>query len=951
MKTHLPKVRRLLWLRWLVMLSLFLGLGNLDAWAVQYKYQVLHEWDSDSVSPTYNLVRDAQGNFYGYTSTPLYGNPPTFGHIFKISPEGNYSVIHQFDKTTGGLQSGLTVGNDGSLYGTTIAVSIPKTISGTVFKIDASGTFTVVHTFAKDDISGSPNGVTLAPDGTLYGVTVGTLSGPNLEASQPGAYGTVYKISPDGTYNVIHNFDYVNGFGPNARVTISKDGSLYGTTYGSPNRYGCGISSCPYGTIYKLDTNGTFKVLHFFDGTLGKSPNAQFVLANDGNLYANSDQTKSDKYYALKIDSNDNVSAVLDYNSIGLSIHDPYVGLASLSVDSNGNLIGQGFDALNNKEYLFNIESTGTTKQLFSFDTTDVSKRVGIVAFENGGNYYSVNAFNGKNNTGAIWKIDSTGVTSAFYEFASPGNNHPGGKVIIANDGSLYGLNQSVSNKDGGSIFKIATNGTYSEPFVFDSAQKGFNPDSLIMDKDGSFYGTTQNGGEFNEGIVFKLSPNGQETILYTFKETDYFHSGLSLGSDGNLYGLIEKNSSYVKYKLTKEGIYTELNSYSDVVLVDPVMGVDGSFYGVGQNNLGSFIYKISPQDDLQTLYTFDNISDIHIAIAKDGNLYGTSGASGSNQVGSFFKLDTNGVYTVLYNFKRPFNAASPSPFNNVELGEDGSIYSGSYRLSPSGQLSVFPNFPASESYTTITLGNDGSLYGTVPYGGKNGTGLVIKYSPISNVRLPKATTDIATTAQTQSVTVNVIANDKAFNGKTIDPASVMIIAEPANGTVAVNADGSVTYTPSSGYGGKDTFTYSVKDSAGAVSNDARVVVTVPKVVDDNYTVNANGNATQSQTLAWRKGVMANDLPSGLSGKSFALTSNPVRVSGEEDDSKLTITAFNPANGYLNFQLTGKGKTIAERQEAKVGVFEFSYTMTLNGITTAPAKVTITVVKPQKTAS
>ncbi|MEQ1559377.1 MAG: choice-of-anchor tandem repeat GloVer-containing protein [Methyloglobulus sp.] len=540
-------------------------------------------------------------------------------------------------------------------------------------------------------------------------------------------------------------------------------------------------------------------------------------------------------------------------------------------------------------------------------------------------------------------KIDSAGVASAVYDFASPGNNYPGGKVIIANDGSLYGLNS-------GAIFKIAANGTYSEPFVFDSTQKGLTPDALLVDKEGSFYGTTQQGGEFGNGVVFKISPNGQETILYSFKQTEYFHSSLSFGPDGDLYGLFEKdlntNTSYVRYKLTKESVYTELNTYSGALLIEPVMGADGSFYGAGQDNINHFIYKITSQGDLQRLYTFDDTistSDIRIAIAKDDILYG---ASGTNEIGYFFKLDTSGVFTVLYSFNRPYTGAT-SPFNNVELGEDGSIYSGPYKLSPSGQLSKLPNFPPPKnSSATITLGNDGSLYGTVADGGIYGTGLVFKYNPISNIILPRAISDSATTAEANAVTVNVLANDKAFNGKTLDPGSVVIVVEPGNGTAAVNADGSVTYTPSSGFGGKDTFSYSVKDSAGGISNDGRVVVTVPKAVDDNYTVTANGSATQSQTLAWRKGVMANDLPSGLAGKSFALVGKPVRVSGEKDDGKLTITAFNPANGYLTFQLTGEGDTRAERQEAKVGVFEFSYTMTLNGVTTAPAKVTITVVEP-----
>ncbi|MEQ1559379.1 MAG: choice-of-anchor tandem repeat GloVer-containing protein [Methyloglobulus sp.] len=92
-----------------------------------------------------------------------------------------------------------------------------------MFKINASGTFTVLHTFIKDDNSGRPNRVTLASDGTLYGTTTGT-------GNLGGTYGTVYKISSEGVYSILHNFDLVNGGTPLSGIALGRDGSLYGAT-------------------------------------------------------------------------------------------------------------------------------------------------------------------------------------------------------------------------------------------------------------------------------------------------------------------------------------------------------------------------------------------------------------------------------------------------------------------------------------------------------------------------------------------------------------------------------------------------------------------------------------------------------------------------------------------------------------------------------------------------
>jgi hypothetical protein len=74
-------------------------------------------------------------------------------------------------------------------------------------------------------------------------------------------------------------------------------------------------------------------------------------------------------------------------------------------------------------------------------------------------------------------------------------------------------------------------------------------------------------------------------------------------------------------------------------------------------------------------------------------------------------------------------------------------------------------------------------------------------------------------------VTIDLTANDSEQGGN-IDPASLLIVTQPAHGGVSVNG-GSVVYTPSAGYSGSDTFTYRVSDIQGAMSNVATVTMSV----------------------------------------------------------------------------------------------------------------------------
>lgn len=121
-----------------------------------------------------------------------------------------------------------------------------------------------------------------------------------------------------------------------------------------------------------------------------------------------------------------------------------------------------------------------------------------------------------------------------------------------------------------------------------------------------------------------------------------------------------------------------------------------------------------------------------------------------------------------------------------------------------------------------------------------------VRVTVLNDVPVPAA--DTATTPGATPVAVPVLTNDGDPNG---DELSVRSASTPANGTTAVQADGTVLYTPRAGFRGQDTFTYVVQDTRGG-SDTATVTVTVtnaaPVAVADAYATNT-GTAVDLSVL------------------------------------------------------------------------------------------------------
>jgi hypothetical protein len=138
-----------------------------------------------------------------------------------------------------------------------------------------------------------------------------------------------------------------------------------------------------------------------------------------------------------------------------------------------------------------------------------------------------------------------------------------------------------------------------------------------------------------------------------------------------------------------------------------------------------------------------------------------------------------------------------------------------------------------------------------------------------------------------------------------------------------------------------------VGDAAVNWSTVRSATLTVPSAVNDALTLTANNNVTQTSNQA-APGVLANDLPLGMAGRTATLVSGPVRTSGTGAGT-IAVTcppSLTPGictNGSYRVTLNGIGANGPARAASKRGIYQFTYTETLNGKTTLPATVTITV--------
>jgi uncharacterized repeat protein (TIGR03803 family) len=199
---------------------------------------------ADGYNPWAQLMQAANGDLYG---TTYRGGANGYGAIFKITPSNVLTTLYSFCAQSGCTDgvypiAGLVQAANGDLYGTTPGGGDN---SSTVFKITTSGTLTTVYRFCSQGECSGGNfpeaGLIQAASGDLYGT-----------AEDGGAYGggTIFKITPDGTFTTLYSFcaqtGCPDGQSPASGLIQGTNGIFYGTTDQG--------GATGFGTVFSIST-------------------------------------------------------------------------------------------------------------------------------------------------------------------------------------------------------------------------------------------------------------------------------------------------------------------------------------------------------------------------------------------------------------------------------------------------------------------------------------------------------------------------------------------------------------------------------------------------------------------------------------------------------------------------------------------------------------------------
>lgn len=231
----------------------------------------------------------------------------------------------------------------------------------------------------------------------------------------------------------------------------------------------------------------------------------------------------------------------------------------------------------------------------------------------------------------------------------------------------------------------------------------------------------------------------------------------------------------------------------------------DGSFVyspGAGYSGMDSFTYKANSEG------VESNAATVTISVVRESN---------TAPVGYQDSATTN------------FNTAVVIPVLENDIDADGDPLSvaaitipppnGTATINPDGTVTFTPNAGFSGSDRFYYKATDGIEL-------SNTTRVTVS---VKSNKPPVAVVDYATTTIDTPVLIDVAANDYDIDG-TVVRESVTVLTNPGRGgTVVNNTDGTVTFTPATGFSGFDYFYYNIKDDYGATSKSAKVTVKVAK--------------------------------------------------------------------------------------------------------------------------
>ncbi len=368
-------------------------------------FKVIHVHTQDDAGPHTLIQNPDDGMFYGTCQSG--GTDFPNGCVYKMEATGTVTLIHSF---AGAPSDGsrpvtaLFLNDDGMLYGTTTRGGAND--QGTVFKLDPTGGS---YAFASQPAPCASVGTD--PEASLFRANDGSLYLPMAACGSTGEIGTVDRVDLTLSETRIAGFNGLTGVmvSPHGHLIQGPDNKLYGTALGNSNIPG------KHGGVYRVAlSGGLVETVHSFAAGEGNNTtvSAPLLLASDGNFW----------------------------------------GTTKLATNSSGASISTGT--------IFRVAPNGTFQTMHTFTGPDGRLPVAGLIQASDGYLYGTTLQGGTLNRGVIFRIDLDGNFKLLANVYDAGMGlGPWSELLEASDGKLYGTTQV-----GGGLFGFGT--TYTIDFT-----------------------------------------------------------------------------------------------------------------------------------------------------------------------------------------------------------------------------------------------------------------------------------------------------------------------------------------------------------------------------------------------------------------------------------------------------------------------------------------------------
>jgi len=832
--------------------------------------------------PRAALTFGSDGNLYGVASGNSHHGVKS--NAFRVSPNGTYEVLFQFTGKTGAFPGDfadipLLRLSDDTFVGATQSGGAANT--GVLFRLNATGgDYTKIASFSNapdsaTNLKGQFPFSTLVqkPDGTVYGVSRGALAATN-----------VWQFTP--STNKASTFAELS--------QISGGGESASNVIGGPVLRGSNLllafsfdSSQQRGGLYSVDTDGSLNKVVAFDLPTGSNSLASGLNGDGAGGYLG---TQNGRLYGY--------NTSLDYIADGNADNGTGVGarpdgpIAFGAANTAYGHCAQG--GANQAGTIFQYPTTGGLSALTSLDPVMVGGTLFNTALtpKANGELLFIAPFGGTDKRGAIYKADGSGIVSevAAFTIATPNNfaRSPGGRLTPDGAGNFYAEASpgSFSSPDAAAVFKLDNTDTLS---LVGNVPRFGTPDnnSIAGDRGLTFdagktslYGVVQNfTTPTSKGYIYNLTLSGTATQVVNLD------SGTNkIGAGRPIAPIIPEPSS--------GGFIFSTSGPSDRTGLEQLVRLTST-------NTLQRLYQFDTRDfDFSPAGSFQN-SPLVLDPAT-GNIFGVNQYGGAFGGGTLFRRSANGDFDVLHHFRAgaDLEAAGLTPVAGLTLGPDGLIYGTAsvggplgggtlFRFAPKPGATPGANLPPlAASNSAVVLGqltNNGYAgayfyrFGTVsgsldqgivslPFTGFYGTTALPGVIPGLKGHTTyfyelHATVGTGTDAQTVTAAEgsfttlngvpfaqndNIIGDTLAgpFTGIVLDndsdpdgdPVTIQSVSNGAFGTVTINPDKTLTYTPGPSFTGTDTFTYTIADDQPMpATSTATVTVTTADTAIGDY--------------------------------------------------------------------------------------------------------------------